>query len=145
MTMAEVGEVRRRVRLTIERAKREAAERRARADVGEAEGRRFVQEVAAPLARQFISVVKAEGVAFRLSTPAGGLAVVSEIRREDFIELLVDSTQDPPAIMTKTSYVRGQRVSTTERPLGPGVSLEHLTEEHVLTFLLESLPTFVER
>ena len=143
--MAEVGEVRRRVRLTIERATREAGERRARADVGEAEGCRFVQEVAAPLARQFVSVLKAEGFSFRLSTPAGGLAVVSEVRREDFIELFVDSTQDPPVLMTKTSHVRGQRVSTTERPLGPGVPLEHLTEEHVLTFLLENLPTFVER
>lgn len=143
--MAEVGEVRRRVRLTIERAKREAAERRTRTDVGEAEGRRFVQDVAAPLARQFISVLKAEGFSFRLSTPAGGLAVVSEVRREDFIELFVDSTQDPPVIMAKTSYVRGQRVSTTERPLAPGIPLKDLTEAHVLTFLLESLPTFVER
>ena len=47
--------------------------------------------------------------------------------------------------MTRVSHVRGQRVSTTERPLGSETDLEQLTDEHVLEFLLEALPVFVER
>ena len=143
--MAEVSEVRQRVLATIERVRRDAAERRARADVAEVQARRFIQETATPLVRQVLSVLKVEGFSYRVSTPAGSVRLVSEKHHEDFIDLAVDTTQDSVTIMTTVSYVRGQRVSTKERPLADGVDVDQLTEEHVLTFLLAALPVFVER
>ena len=143
--MAEVGEVRRRVRITIDRARQTAAARRARADVAEELGREFIQQVATPVAQQVVSVLNAEGFHYSLSTPLGAVRLVSDRHREDFINLGLDATQDPVTIMTLVSHVRGQRVSTTERPLYPGHSIDQLTEDHVLEFLLEALPVFVER
>ena len=143
--MAEVGEVRRRVRITIDRARQTAAARRARADVAEELGREFIQQVATPVAQQVVSVLNAEGFHYSLSTPLGAVRLVSDRHREDFINLGLDATQDPVTIMTLVSHVRGQRVSTTERPLHPGHSIDQLTEDHVLEFLLEALPVFVER
>jgi hypothetical protein len=143
--MAEVAEVRRRVCITIDRAKQTAAARRARADVDEELGRKFIQHVATPVAQQVVSVLKAEGFHYSLSTPLGAVRLVSERHREDFIDLALDATQDPVTIMTLVSHVRGQRVSTTERPLYPGHSIDQLTEDHVLEFLLEALQVFVER
>jgi len=129
----------------IERARRDAAERRSRADVAEVQARRFIQETATPLVRQVLSVLKVEGFSYRVSTPPGSVRLVSEKHHEDFVDLAVDTTQDSVTIMTTVSYVRGHRVSTTERPLADGVDIDQLTEEHVLTFLLAALPVFVER
>ena len=143
--MAEVAAVRQRVLAMVERARQNAAERRARADVAEVQARRFIQDIATPVVRQVLSVLKAERLSFRLSTPAGSVRLMSEKYHEDHIDLAVDTTQDPVTIMTTVSYVRGQRVSTKERPLADGVEVDQLTEEHVLTFLLAALPVFVER
>ena len=143
--MAEVAQVRQRVLAMVERAQQDAAERRARADVDEVQARRFIQETATPVVRQVLSVLKAERLSYRLATPAGSVRLISEQHHEDFIDLAVDATQDPVTIMTTISHVRGQRVSTTERPLADGVELDQLTEEHVLAFLLAALPLFVAR
>ena len=143
--MAEVSEVRQRVLTMIERARRDAAERRARAEVVEVHARRFIQETATPVVQQVISILKVERLSFRLSTPAGSVRLTSEKHHEDFIDLTVDASQDPVTIMTTLSHVHGQRVSTTDRPLADGVAVDQLTEEHVLAFLLEALPVFVAR
>ena len=143
--MAEVSEVRQRVLTMVERARRDAAERRARAAVVEVQARRFIQETATPVVQQVLSILKVERLSFQLSTPAGSVRMTSEKHHEDFIDLAVDATQDPVTITTLVSHVRGQRVSTTDRPLADGVEVNHLTEEHVLAFLLEVLPVFVAR
>ena len=143
--MAEVSEVRQRVLTMIERAGRDAAERRARADVAVAQGGRFLQDTVIPLVRQVLSVLRVEGFQFQLSTPPGSVRLVSVKHHEDFIDFAVDATLDPVTIVTHVSRLRGQRVSTTERPLADGVPVNQLTEEHVLAFLLAALPPFVAR
>ena len=143
--MAEVAQVRQRVLAMVERARLDAADRRARATVDEVQARRFIQETATPVVRQVLSVLKVERLLFQLSTPAGSVRLTSETHLEDFIDLAVDATQDPVTIMTVVSHLRGKSVSTTERPLADGVELPQLTEEHVLAFLLAALRVFVTR
>ena len=143
--MAEVSKVRQRVLTMIERAGRDAAERRARADVAVERAGRFMQDSVTPVTRQVLSVLRVEGFQFRLSTPPGSVRLVSVKHHEDFIDFAVDTTQDPVVIMTLVSHLRGQRVSTTEQPLANGVAVDQLTEEHVLAFLLTALPVFVAR
>ena len=143
--MAEVAEVRQRVLTMVERARRDATARRARARRDEVQARRFIQETATPVVQQVLSLLRAEGFSNSLSTPAGSVRLVFEKHHEDFIDLAVDTTQDPVTIMTVVSHLRGKSVSTTERPLANGVELEQLTDEHVLVFLLSALPGFVAR
>ncbi len=143
--MAEIAEVRQRVRRAIEQARLDAVERRARAEAAGEEGRRFIQRVATPVARQVVSVLRAERFGFRLSTPSGAVRLVSERRREDFIDIAVDAAGDPVTILTTVNHVRGGRVLTTERPLAAEVEIDALTEQHVLDFLLDAIRVFVER
>ena len=70
---------------------------------------------------------------------------MSDRRREDFIDIAVDTGVDAVTILTTVSHVRGQRVLTTERPLGAELEMDALTEEHVLEFLLDAIRVFVER
>jgi hypothetical protein len=64
---------------------------------------------------------------------------------EDFIELSLDTERDAPALVVLSSRGRGRRAVTTERILGEGPTIAQLTDEDVITALLEELLPFIER
>ncbi len=142
--MAEVSDVRRRLRQAIERAKREAAERRAASDAAGRDYQRFLTEVAEPVFRMFAGAIRAEGHPFQIATPAGGLRLESERARGDFIEVALE-TSDTPAVVGRVTRGRGRRLLTSERPIREGAAVADLTEEDVLQFLLAEIGPFVER
>ena len=141
----EVSEVRKRLLQAIDRAKRAASERRARVDAASAAYERFLETVATPLARTVAAALRAEGVPFSVHTPAGGLRMASDRAAEDFIELALDASVDPPAVVARVSRTRGHKVLATERPIREGTPVERLTEEDVLEFLLAEILPFVVR
>jgi hypothetical protein len=140
----EVSEVRRRVSETIERARRTAADRRARADEAARDYATFLDAVAVPLVRQLANVLKAAGYPFGVFTPSGSVRLASERSSEDYIELALDSSGDEPAIVGRTRRTRGRHVIDSERPVGGG-AVRTMTEEQVLAFFLKELEPFVEK
>jgi len=141
----EVSDVRRRLLQTIDRAKRAAAERRARTDAAARAYEAFLEKVATPVFRLFATALRAEGHPFGVHTPAGGLRLAADRTGEDFIELALDTTIDPPAVVARVSRGRGHRVISTERPIREGAAVERLTEDDVLEFLLGEIVPFVVR
>ena len=137
--MADVAVVRKRVRFAIEQARRDQAERRGR--VGEA--RRvydeFLTSSAIPVFRMFATILKAEGLAFEVMTPAGGVRLQSDRTREDAIEMELDVTADPPQPLVTVTRVRGSRVIQTDRTVKGSTPLIKLTEDDVIEMLLEEL------
>jgi len=138
----EISAVRQRLNDTVERAKRRAAERRARADEAGRAYDRFLEHIAVPLFRQVANILRADGYLFNLFTPSGSVRLMSDRHAEDFIEILLDSAGDHPYVVGHTSRSRGRRVDESERELGDPATL---SEEDVLTFLLKELEPFVER
>ena len=141
----EVSEVRRRGRAAIEAARRHAQERRGRADQAARDYEAFLQERATPVFHAFASALTAEGHRFSVSTPAQAVRLVSHASPEDYIELTLDTTSDPPAVLGRTSRGRGRRLVTAERPLTGRGTIAELSEEDVLTFLATEIAGFVER
>jgi len=138
----EIADVRKRVTASIERAKRRAAERHARANEASAAYARFLNDVAVPVFRQVENVLRVESYPFKLFTPGGGVRLESERAADNYVELVYDGAADPPAVVGRTRYSRGRRTDERETIVGePGT----LTEEDVLTFLLEQLEPLVER
>jgi hypothetical protein len=138
----EISDVRRRLMQTIDRAKREAGERRARSDQASRAFDTFLQTVAVPIFRQVANALKADGYTFSVFTPAGSVRLMSDRVAEDYIEISLDTTGDVPRVMGQTSRNRGRRVIDSERAIGePGA----LTEEDVLAFLLKELEGFVDK
>ena len=137
----EISVVRKRLTETIERAKKQAATRRVRADAAAGEFELFLQKVAVPLFRQVANALKADGHAFTLFTPSGSVRLMSDRASDDFIELSLDASDDPQ-VMARVSRARGGRVVDAERPIGAPSTL---TEEALLEFLLKELEAFVER
>jgi hypothetical protein len=138
----EVSDVRRRVLETIERARRELAERRVLIDEASRDYAKFLDGVAVPLLRQMAGVLKAQGYPFTVSTPGGSVRLSSDKSPEDFIELALDTTGPHPLVVSRTRSARGRRVLESERPVSNG-PVHSITEEQLLAFLLKELEALV--
>jgi hypothetical protein len=134
----ETSDVRKQINATIDRAKRDAGERRARNDQAGRDYSVFLDSIAVPLFRQVANILKPEGYLFRVFTPSGAVRLASETRAEDYIELSLDTSGDRPTVLGTTNRARGQRVVTSERALNAG-SIPELTEQDVLTFVTTEL------
>ena len=140
----ETSEVRQRVQQANDRAKRAAADRRALSDEAAREFDAFLERVAAPLFRQVANALRAAGYGFTVFTPGGSVRLMSDKTAEDFIELTLDSSGTRPVVMGRTSRGRGRRVVESERPVAEG-PVRDITEDRLLSFLVEELEPFVER
>jgi hypothetical protein len=138
----EISEVRQRLLQAMERAKRQAAERRVRNDEAGRAFETFLVTIAVPLFRQAVNVLRAEGYPFSLFTPSGSVRVMSDRSAEDFIEVVLDASGDAPHVVGHTSRSRGRRVVESERAIGEP---ESLTAEDLLEFVAKELEAFVER
>ena len=142
--MLEVSEIRKRLLLPIDQARRESAARRARSEAAARAYERFLSDVAGPVVRVFAGALRAEGYTFQVATPVGGLRLESERSREDFVEILLDTTGEP-VVLGRVNRGRGGHLVTRERPIREGVAVDALTDEDVLQFLLAEIAPFVER
>ena len=141
----ETGEVRRRVRRTVDDARARARRRRRDVAAAEEEGERVLRAAAAPLFRTVASALKAEGYRFAVETPAGAVRLSPGGASEDVIEIALDTTRDPPALVGRTACVRGRRVLTDERVVAEHPALGDLAPEALLDFVLSALAPMVER
>ena len=138
----EVSDVRKRLLATIERARRQAAERRARNDEATRTFDRVRNTVAIPLFRQVAGVLRSEQHLFTVFTPSSSVRLSSDRSAEDFVEMFLDTTGDTPSVIGHTSRNRGHRTIETEQIIG---APDALTEAEMLEFLLKAIEGFVER
>jgi hypothetical protein len=141
----EVSDIRRRVRASIEAARLRATERRARTAEATRDYETFLEQRAVPTFHQLAAALVGEGHLFKVFTPAGSVRLAAERSPEEFIELALDDTVDPPEVVVRTSRGRGRRMVTDVRPLRDRAPIASLTEEDVLAFLLQAIVPFVER
>ena len=130
----ETSVVRKRLADTIEKSKRSAAERRARAESASRAYTHFLDTVAVPLFRQVANVLRANGYPFSVSTPSGAVRLMSDRTAEDYIELSLDTSGAEPMVMGRSSRARGRRIIENERAVAEK-AVAHVTEELLLEFV----------
>ena len=140
----EVSEVRKRVRDTLERARRNASERRAKGDHAQKSFDAFLNAVAIPIVKQVANILQAERHAFTVFTPSGSVRLSSDRGPDDFIEIFLDTSGETPRVLGHVKRSRGRRVLDAQSVIGSG-DPDALTEEELLTFLLKELEPFVDR
>jgi hypothetical protein len=141
----EVADVRRRVRAAIDAGRKSARERRERSDQAAREYEIFLRDLAIPLFHVFASALVAEGHRFKVFTPAESVRLAAESSPEDFIEIALDPTLEPPAVVGRVSRGRGRRSVASETAINTGAAIASLTEDDVMEFLVREIPPFVER
>ncbi|MBI2833161.1 MAG: hypothetical protein HYX76_01880 [Acidobacteria bacterium] len=143
--MIEISEIRKQLLHTIDRVRREAAERRRRADRAEEQYAQFLTDVAVPVFRMFASALKPEGYAFEVTTPQGKVRLVSTRAADDFIELELDTVRPEPAVVGRAAYRLGKRLVTLDQVVGTGGTPGAITDRDVVAFLLLAIEPFVEK
>jgi hypothetical protein len=141
----EISEMRKRLRAAIEKARRDAVERRARTDAAARDYDAFLSLRAAPVVHQLAAALKAEGHQFSVFTPAASIRLAADRSPEEFIELFLDDSSDPPVVVGRVTRGRGRRSTSSERALKDGAGIADLTDEDILVFLLEEIPRLIER
>lgn len=139
----ETSELRRRLRSAIQQSRSNAAAKRERSDAAAREYDTFLSTIAVPVVQQFANVLSGEGHQFHVGTPAGSVRLTSAGSGEDYVEILLDTSEDPPEIVGRTSRGRGRRMVTSERPVRERTAIAELNEEDVLAFLLTEIVPFV--
>lgn len=141
----EVSDVRRQLKHAIDRAKARAQQKRQATAEAERAYATFLEEIATPTTRMLANALKAEGYPFTVSTPSGGLRLASDRGRDDYIELALDGSGEQPTVMGRIRYTRGSRTVEDERPIKPGSAPEQLTDNDLLSFLVNALEPWLER
>jgi hypothetical protein len=139
----EITELRRRIRVAIELSKKNSAARRARTDAAAKDYETFLEQVAVPAVQRFASALSGEGHLFQVATPAGSVRLSSASAADDYIEMLLDTSQDPPEVIARVNKGRGRRMMTSERPVRERTAIADLTDEDVVTLLLQEIPAFL--
>ena len=137
--MADVAEVRKRIRAEVEKSRRDQAERRTRVAEATSAYETFLETAAIPVFRMFANVLKSEGLNFEVMTPAGGVRLQSERHRDDAIEMELDTTADPPQPLVTITRERGSRVVQSDRTVKGSSPLVQLTEDDVVEMLIEEM------
>jgi hypothetical protein len=141
----EIPDIRRRLRYALEQARKDSAERHARVDLAATAYSAFLRDIATPVFRTFANVAKAEGHAFAVFTPADGVRLASERHADDYMEIWLDTSLDPPQVSTRVGRVRGRDLTMREELLRAGAPINGLTDEDVFVFLLANIGPLVER
>jgi hypothetical protein len=141
----ETSDVRKRIKDTIERARRQAVERRARNAEASAAYEHFLTTVVTPLCQQVAGALKAESYPFIVNTPAGAVRLASERWPEDFIEIHLDTSGARPQVVARVERVKGRETIAEDRPVKPGTLIEHLSDKDVLDTLSEALLLFLDK
>lgn len=134
-----ISDLRRRVRQALQDAKQNAATRRAVRDEASRAWDAALGQIVTPLMRDFASVLTAEGLGFRIDTPAGVARLVSDRSPDDYIEVALEDADDDqaPEVIGRTVRARGrQSVTIIEEPLGPP---SELAADRLEAFLLKAI------
>ena len=97
------------------------------------------------MVQQFANVLSAEGHHFNVATPAGSVRLTSAGASENYIEISLDATEDPPEVVGRTSRGRGRRMISSERAVRERTAVAELNEEDVTAFLLAEIVPFIAR
>ena len=89
--------------------------------------------------------LKAEGFAFTVSTPGDSVRLASDKGREDFVEVRLDASSDPPQVIGRISQTRGSRRLDEERPIKPGSGPESIDADDLLGFVVTALEPWLAR
>lgn len=141
----EISEVRRQVLHAIERARTRAQRQRQLAAEAERAYTVFLDQVASPVAHMVARALKAEGLAFTVSTPNGGLRLASDRGRDDYIEFGLQDEGDRASVVGRVRRTRGSRTIEEERPIKADAGPQDLTDADVLAFLIHALEPWLER
>jgi hypothetical protein len=141
----EVSDVRRQLRGAIEEARRRSAERRVRTDEASRAWEQILAGIAVPVFQTIASALAAEGHRFNVLTPGETVRLSRERSAEEFVELALDTQREEPALLLRSTRGRGRRMLSSERIVREGAAIAAVTDEDLVSALVQELVPIIER
>jgi hypothetical protein len=139
----DVSELRKRILRALDDARKDASVRRAAVDEAGRAYAEFLEQIAVPLLRQAVIVLKSEGQTFTVHAPADSARLVSSASANTFLEIALDTTGDRPQVLGRVSIARGRDGRVEERAIAPDKSIASITEDDVSQFLVREIPKLI--
>jgi hypothetical protein len=140
----DVSELRKKILRALDDARQDAAARRQATDEAARAYEKFLADVGVPVMRQAATVLKGEGHAFAVETPADSVRITAAGSPDTFLELTFDASGPQPEVIGRVSVTRGRRgLIITERPIAAAKPIGSLTEDDVSAFLISEVPKLV--
>jgi hypothetical protein len=141
----ELDQIRRRVQARLAEVKRAAVARRDRVAAAERAYEGFLANVAIPTLTAVAQSLSAEGYPCKVSTPGSAVRLVSDRSSRTYIEIRLDATGPMPQVIAEVGRERGHRVLVDDRPVGEGLPIDAITDEHVLAVVVEAIGDLIDR
>jgi len=141
----ELDQIRRHVQARLADLKRAAAARRDKAAAAERAFDSFLANVATPTVNAVAQSLSAEGYPFRVTTPGRAVRLSSDRSSRTYLEIRLDTTGPAPQIVAEIGRERGSRILADERPVCEGMAIDAVTDEQLLTPLLDAMAELIER
>lgn len=140
----DVSELRKGILRALDEARRQASVRQAALDDARRAFSAFLPETAAPLFRQAVDVLRAEGQLYSVHTPADAVRLVSDASPHTYLEIALETSGDAPQVVGRISLTRGRQGHVVEEiPVAPGKPVSSLSEDDVAGLLLAAIPKLV--
>ena len=141
----ELDQIRRRVQTRLTEIKRAAVARRDTVAAAERAYEGFLANVATPTLTAVAQSLSAEGYPYKVVTPGGVARMVSDRSNRTYLEIRLDTTGPVPQVIAEVGRERGSRVLADERPVGEGLPVDAVTDEHVLAVVVGAMGELIER
>jgi len=141
----EASDVRRRLRLAIDQAKRRAADRRAVADEASRVWAQRLPDAVVPAFQAVHNALSGDGFKFSLSTPGETARLSPDRAPAEFVEIALDTTRELPVVVVRSIRGRGSRTIELERVLAEGPEIAELTQDAVVGVIIEEIVPLIER
>jgi D-serine deaminase-like pyridoxal phosphate-dependent protein len=141
----ELDQIRRRVQTRLTEIKRAAVARRDKVAAAERAYEGFLANVATPTLTAVAQSLSAEGYPYKVVTPGATARMVSDRSNRTYFEIRLDTMGSVPQVIAEVGRERGSRVLADDRPVGEGLPVDAVTDEHVLAVVVEAMGELIDR
>lgn len=135
----DVSDLRKRILRALDEGRKDAHARRSAVDAARGDFAAFLENVAVPLLRQAVTVLRSEGLQFSVHTPAESARLANDKSPETFLELVLNVASPQPQVVGRVSVARGRHgVIVEERELA-AKPIAEIGDDDVAKFLVSEV------
>jgi len=135
----DVSDLRKRILRALDDGRKDAHTRRTTVDAARGDFATFLENIAVPLLRQAVDVLRSEGMLFSVHTPAESARLAADQSPDTYLEFVLDVSLPHPRVIGRVSVARGRHgVIVEERELA-AKAVGDLEEDDVARFLVSEV------
>jgi len=140
----DVSDLRKRILRALDEGRKDALSRRSSVDAARGDFATFLENIAVPMLRQAVDVLRSERLLFSVHTPADSARLAADQSPDTYLEFVLNVAAPQPQVVGRVSVARGrQGVIVEERELSASKAIAELDDDDVAKFLVSEVSKLV--